>query len=80
MFLFLAMERVVYGWDRGSNRWALLKDKQELDKEHVREMQELLFGRGALCDQWLSDPDAMTEKAVNETLGRDPDHKSEPED
>lgn len=45
MFLFLSLERVVYGWTKKSNRWNVLKDKPKLDEARVAEMQEILFGR-----------------------------------
>ena len=78
VFLFLASERVVYGWTKASNRWELLKDKPEVDQQHVREMQELLFGRGKLRDEWLADPDGMSEKALKEILGERPLAETDP--
>jgi hypothetical protein len=74
VFLFLASERAVYGWTKAANRWECLKEKPELDQEHVREMQELLFGRGKVRDAWLTDPEGMSEKAIAEIL--DPKEKA----
>ena len=70
MFLFLYSERVVYGWTKEANQWALLKDKAELDKEHIRDIQELIFGRGKAREQWLSDPESMSAKAVENVLNK----------
>jgi hypothetical protein len=63
-FLFLYSERVVYGWAKDSDAWQLLKDKTELDKEHIRHMQELIFGRGKVREQWLSNPEGMSARSA----------------
>ena len=68
VFLFLASERAVYGWTRAANCWKCLKDKPEVDQQHVREMQELLFGRGKLRNAWFADPDGNSNKALKEIL------------
>jgi hypothetical protein len=70
MFLFLCLERVVYGWTKATNHWELIKDKPEQDKEHVEATRKLLFDRGRHREQWLADPDGMAERAIDEILGR----------
>ena len=68
VFPFLCSERVVYGWTKERNRWQLLKAKTELDEEHVKQMQKLLFGRGEERERWLSDSERMSEQAIKHCL------------
>ncbi len=65
VFLFLSSEHVVYDW-RKQQGWQLLKDKTPVDQAHIEHMRGLVFGHDKDRADWLSDPEGMSERAIND--------------